>query len=127
VAAVVQSTGVAIASMAEVAEGLVVDPQRMRDNIGRTQGLIFAERAMLLLGAELGRDVAHKVLQEAAKKSTAENRTLVSVLRENPQVTACLTPAMLEQLEVPEQYLGSAEDFREALAAEFDPDDRKER
>ena len=33
VAAVVQSTGVAIASMAEVAEGLTVDTQKMRLNI----------------------------------------------------------------------------------------------
>ena len=127
VASVVQSTGVAIASMAEVAEGLIVDPRRMRDNISNTDGLIFAERAMMLLGAELGRDVAHKILQEAARKCTAEGRSLASVLIENPEVTAHLTAATLEQLEVPEQYLGSAETFRKALASESDPDDSKER
>jgi 3-carboxy-cis,cis-muconate cycloisomerase len=127
VASVVQSTGVAIASMAEVAEGLTVDPQRMRDNISNTDGLIFAERAMMLLGAELGRDVAHKILQEAARKCAAEGRSLASVLLESPEVTAHLTAATLEQLEVPEQYLGSAETFRKALASESDPDDSKER
>ena len=54
VAAVVQSTGVAIASMAEAAEGLLVDTEKMRVNIARTNGLIFAERAMMLLGTETG-------------------------------------------------------------------------
>ena len=51
-AAVVQSTGVAIASMAEVAEGLSVDAERMRANIAITNGAIFAERAMMLPGSE---------------------------------------------------------------------------
>ena len=41
VAAVVQSTGVAIASMAEAAEGLSVDTEKMRVNIESTHGLDF--------------------------------------------------------------------------------------
>jgi 3-carboxy-cis,cis-muconate cycloisomerase len=49
VASIVQSTGVSASSMAEVAEGLSVDPVRMRQNIANTKGLIFAERAMMLL------------------------------------------------------------------------------
>jgi 3-carboxy-cis,cis-muconate cycloisomerase len=61
VASVIQSTGVAVASMAEVAEGLSVDSVRMRANIDATHGVIFAERAMMLLASRLGRDVAHKL------------------------------------------------------------------
>src|SRR5690242_10631603 len=49
VAAVIQSTGVAIDSMAEVAEGLTVNEGRMRKNIEATRGTIFAEKAALLL------------------------------------------------------------------------------
>ena len=92
VAAVVQSTGVAIASMAEAAEGLSVDPEKMRENIEHTNGLIFAERAMMLLGSKLGRDVAHKILEGAARKSVNENRKLAAVLAEIPEVTAHLSP-----------------------------------
>jgi 3-carboxy-cis,cis-muconate cycloisomerase len=117
VAAVVQSTGVAVASMAEAAEGLSVDTQKMRLNIENTNGAIFAERAMMLLGAKLGRDVAHKILESAARKSAEENRNLSSVLAEIPDVTIHLGPAELKQLETPEQYLGSAEAFRRALIA----------
>ncbi len=115
VAAVVQATGVAIASMAEAAEGLSVDTERMRVNIENTNGVIFAERAMMLLGAKLGRDVAHKILEGAARKSVKEGRNLAAVLAEIPEVAVHLGPAELKQLETPEQYLGSAEAFREAL------------
>ena len=118
VAAVVQSTAVAIASMAEVAGGLSVDPQKMRLNIEKTSGAIFAERAMMMLGAKMGRDVAHNILGSAVKKSAEEGRNLSAVLAEIPEVTAHLGPAELQQLETPERYLGSAEAFRKALASE---------
>ena len=127
VATVIQSTGVATSSMAEVAEGLSVDAEKMRRNIENTNGLIFAERAMLLLGAKLGRDVAHKIVQGAARKSVDENRNLAVVLAEIPEVNAQLSAEELKQLETPEQYLGSAEAFRKALIAEpSQEDDDKE-
>ncbi len=127
VADVVQSTGVAIASMAEAAEGLSVHTEKMRLNIERTHGLIFAERAMMLLGPKLGRDVAHKVLEVAANKSVNEGRSLATVLAEISEVTAHLSSVDLKQLDAPEQYLGSAEAFRQALVAESGTDDDKER
>ena len=87
----------------------------MRANIDATKGVIFAERAMILLGSKLGRDVAHKILEEATGKSVAQGRHLVEVLAEMPQITSHIDRAALQQLEVPEQYLGSAEVFRQAL------------
>ena len=115
IASVVESTGVAASSMAEVAEGLSVDAARMRQNIANTRGLIFAERAMMLLAAELGRDVAHKLLEDATQKSIAQNKDLVAVLADLPDVSSRLNRSVLDQLAVPEQYLGSAEAFRVAL------------
>jgi len=115
VASVIQSTGLAAASMAEVAEGISVDPERMRQNIENTKGLIFAERAVKLLAAKLGRDVAHKHLEVATRASIAGNKHLSAVLGEMPEVNSRLDRSVLEQLEVPEDYLGSAETFRKAL------------
>jgi 3-carboxy-cis,cis-muconate cycloisomerase len=123
VAAVIQSTGVAIASMAEATEGLSVDLQKMRLNIENTNGAIFAERAMMLLAAKLGRDVAHKILNAAVKKSAEEGRNLSAVLAGIPEVTIHLGPAELQQLETPEQYLGSADAFRKALVSESNGED----
>jgi 3-carboxy-cis,cis-muconate cycloisomerase len=90
----------------------------MRVNIRNTNGLIFAERAMMLLGPKLGRDVAHRILEGAARKSASEGRSLSAALGEIPEVTVHLSSADLEQMEVPEQYLGSAEIFRKALVEE---------
>jgi 3-carboxy-cis,cis-muconate cycloisomerase len=124
---VIQSTAVATSSMAEVAEGLSVDTEKMRRNIENTNGLVFAERAMLLLGTKLGRDVAHKIIEGATRRSVNENRNLTAVLAEIPEVNAQLSAEELKQLETPEQYLGSAEAFRKALIAEpSQEDDDKE-
>jgi 3-carboxy-cis,cis-muconate cycloisomerase len=123
IAAAVQSTGVAIDSMSEVAEGLSVDVQKMRLNVENTNGVIFAERAMMLLGTKLGRDVAHKILEAAALKSVKEGRKLAAVLAEIPEATMHLGPDDLKLLETPEQYLGSAEAFRQALISSSGRDD----
>jgi len=115
VAAIIQATGVAASLMAEVAEGLAVDTARMRANIDATRGVIFAERAMMLLGQQLGRDVAHKILEEATRQSAAQGRRLVEVLAEMPEVTGHIDGATLRRLEEPEEYLGSAGAFRSRL------------
>jgi 3-carboxy-cis,cis-muconate cycloisomerase len=115
VASVFQSTGLAAASMAEVVEGLSVDAVRMRANIDATHGAIFAERAMMLLALKMGRDVAHKLVEQATRKSVAQKKHLSEALAEMPEVAAHIELSQLRQLEVPEQYLGSAEIFREAL------------
>jgi 3-carboxy-cis,cis-muconate cycloisomerase len=117
VAGVIQATGAAIAAMAEVADGLTVDAARMRANIEATRGTIFAEKAMMLLGDTLGRDVAHKVLEEATRQSVAQGRHLAEVLGEVHEVKNRLDPATLKRLEVPEEYLGAADVFRANLLA----------
>lgn len=121
VAAVIQGTGLAIASMAEAAEGLTVSPDRMREDIDATRGAVFAERATMLLGATLGRDAAHKLLEEATRRSAAEGRRLAEVLGEMREVTQVLDRDALADLESPEGYLGVAEVLRQRLLS---PPDR---
>jgi 3-carboxy-cis,cis-muconate cycloisomerase len=117
VAGIIQASGLAAAAMAEVAEGLSVDAMQMRANIEATCGVIFAERAMMLLGEKLGRHVAHKLLEEATRQSITEGRRLVEVLAEMPDVARHLDPLTLRELETPEQYLGMADEFRIRLLA----------
>ena len=127
VAALMQATGVAAASMAEVAEGLSVDRARMRANIDATRGVIFAERAMMLLGEKIGRDVAHNLLDEATRQSVTQGRRLYEVLGEMPEVSRHLDRETLKQIEAPEEYLGSADAFRRRLLSDAaDAGDEKE-
>jgi len=124
-AALIQSTGLAIASMAEVAEGLSVNPAKMRANIEVTHGTIFAEKAMMVLGQKLGRDTAHKLLEQATRKSIAENRRLSEVLAEIPEIAARLDAETLRNLEDPEKYLGVADEFRKRLLSTSKPGNSK--
>ena len=49
-----------------LAEGLEVDAARMRANIDITRGLLFADAAASRLGAVLGREAAHELVEHAA-------------------------------------------------------------
>ena len=89
---IVQAVGIALESMAEVAEGLTVDAARMRRNIAATEGTVFAEKAMMLLAPEVGRDAAYRAVQESIRKTGS--------------------PPDLPGLRDPDDYLGSAEAFR---------------
>ncbi|MGD0907705.1 MAG: 3-carboxy-cis,cis-muconate cycloisomerase [Candidatus Acidiferrales bacterium] len=115
IAQVIQNTGLAASSMAEAAAGLEVDAPRMRENIEKTCGVIFAERAMILLGASLGRDVAYKLLEDAVKQSMQEKKKLTEVLAAIPQVTNILSTSQIQSLDDPKNYLGAAEVFRRRL------------
>jgi 3-carboxy-cis,cis-muconate cycloisomerase len=117
IARVMEDTAVALTSMAEVAEGLRVDPSMMRANLDRTRGVVFAERAMILLGAALGRDTAHTLLERATKETTESGRKLVDVIAELPEAARVLSKQQIHTLDEPEAYLGSAEIFRQQLLA----------
>lgn len=115
VAEVIGATGVAAASMAEAAEGLDVNAVQMRANIDATRGSVFAERAAMLLGVAMDREVAQKIIEEAVRRSAAQRRKLGDVLAENPEVARVIDAKTLRDLETPEEYLGVAESLRERL------------
>jgi 3-carboxy-cis,cis-muconate cycloisomerase len=121
VAAIVEATGLASASMAEAADGLEISVVTMRDNISATKGNVFAERAMMLLGPSLGRSAAHELVQKASQRSAAERRRLSEVLGEMPEVTNVLSQQTIRALENPEEYLGIAEEFRKRLLSRHAP------
>lgn len=119
---VIQSTGVAIASMAEVAEGLTVSPTRMKENLKSTQGAIFAEKAALVLTAKLGREAAHKALEHATDPKRTRGRTLAQTLAEIPEAQA--DKKLQASLEDPEEYLGAGQTFTARLSSSTRPRQR---
>jgi 3-carboxy-cis,cis-muconate cycloisomerase len=127
VAAVIQSTGVALASMAEAAEGLVVDAKRMMQNLNATRGSIFAEKAAMILSQKLGREGAYKILEQATDSKLLRGRRLYQVLSEIPKVAAHLDGKALSQLENAQDYLGLAAEFstRSSRSTRIRPRPRK--
>ena len=71
-----------------LAKGIVVDEARMLANIGRTNGLIFADAVAGSLAEALGRHAAHTWIERAAEQVRGSDRPLQNVLRDDPAVPA---------------------------------------
>jgi 3-carboxy-cis,cis-muconate cycloisomerase len=91
----------ALAAMLDVAQGLEVDVERMRGNLGLTNGLIYAESVQMALAPTIGRDAAHALVARACRRALSENGHLRDILVSEPDVV---------------QHLG-----RERIDALFDP------
>jgi 3-carboxy-cis,cis-muconate cycloisomerase len=91
----------ALAAMLDVAQGLEVDVERMRGNLGLTNGLIYAEAVQMALAPTIGRDAAHALVARACRRALSENGHLRDILVSEPDVV---------------QHLG-----RERIDALFDP------
>jgi 3-carboxy-cis,cis-muconate cycloisomerase len=66
-----------------LAEGLVVDAERMRANIDLTRGLLFADAVAARLGTRLGREAAHRLVENAAEKVRRTGASLAEVLAQD--------------------------------------------
>jgi 3-carboxy-cis,cis-muconate cycloisomerase len=120
VSATVQSTGAAVAALASVIEGLAVDPARMRANLDATRGTIFAERAVLLLAPSLGRDRAEQLVAEAITASRRSDVPFVVALKSAAGAENAVPSGVLDGIDEPARYLGSAERFRTELLGQSD-------
>ena len=121
---IVQLAAGALDTMAEVAEGLDVHPDRMRANLDVTKGLIFAEAVQMALAPTIGRDTAHALVASACRRAVAENVHLRDILQTQPKVTAVLDRAAIANLFDPAGYLGvSAAYLARALARHPDQED----
>ncbi|MBK8904692.1 MAG: 3-carboxy-cis,cis-muconate cycloisomerase [Anaerolineaceae bacterium] len=66
---------------------LVVDEDKMRQNVAASNGLMLAEPISLALSQQLGRDAAKALVKEACQAAAAQNRHLVEVVREKTSVS----------------------------------------
>jgi 3-carboxy-cis,cis-muconate cycloisomerase len=80
----------------------------MRRNLRLTGGLIVAEAVMMALAEHTGRQEAHEIVAQAARKALEAGSTLLAQLEREPQVTRHLDQARLAALTDPANYLGSA-------------------
>jgi len=93
--------------MNNVFKNLQVYPERMRQNLERSKGLPMAEAVMTkLVEKDMGRGDAHELVRTCSMKAVGEERHLLSVLLENPQVAKILKKKELEDAMNPRNYLG---------------------
>ncbi|HXT81935.1 MAG TPA: adenylosuccinate lyase family protein [Acetobacteraceae bacterium] len=100
-----------------IAEGMVVDAERMRANLDITHGLIVSEAVMMGLAPHTGREEAHHIVKRACDVALAEKIPLADALARDPAVTARFDGAAIARLIDPARYLGSADAFIDRVTA----------
>jgi 3-carboxy-cis,cis-muconate cycloisomerase len=113
-AAVPESFALASGALAQAVlmlSGLEVHPERMRENLGVSRGLIVAEAVMMALAPFTGRQAAHDLVYAACREAAETGKPLFDVLAKVQDVATPLGLERLQALTDPANYLGSAREM----------------
>jgi len=113
-------TSGALAAIVDIAEGLEVDPVRMRVNLDATHGLVMAEAVTMALAEKIGKSEAHHLIEAASKQALAGKTHLRDVLTADPKVTAHLDARGIAGLFEPMAYQGASQALIDRLLASLD-------
>ena len=103
--------------MIELFSGIQVFPERMRQNLDLSGGLIMSEALMLELGRRIGRQRAHDAIYDAAQASVVERRSFTEALADEADVRENLDDAQIEALLDPTRYVGACGLLTDRFAA----------
>jgi adenylosuccinate lyase len=98
-----------LALMTGIVSGLWVDEERMKKNIGLTQGRCMSEAVMIALTEKgMSRQEAHEHLRVLAIKSETEKQPFKIVLLKDKKVQKLLAEEEIDKALNPRNYLGTA-------------------
>jgi 3-carboxy-cis,cis-muconate cycloisomerase len=103
-----------------LAQGLSVDPERMRANLALTRGLVTAEAVTMALAGKIGRHHAHHLVADISRQVAATGRPLADLLAENDEVARCLDRPAIARLTDPANYIGAAGDMIDRVLALYE-------
>ena len=86
--------------LAGLIDKLVIHPENMRKNLDSLGGLVFSQRVLLALTqAGMSREDSYRTVQSTAMRVWDERKDdFRTLLGQNPQVTALLTPTQLDEI-----------------------------
>ncbi len=88
----------ALNRLAGVIEKLVIYPENMLKNMNKFRGLVMSQRVLLALTqAGVSREDAYRLVQRNAMKVWEEGKDFKEELLNDPEVTAALSPAEIEE------------------------------
>jgi adenylosuccinate lyase len=95
--------------MINILRNLLVDKNRMRQNLKITKGRTMSESVMTgLIEKGMNRQEAHELLRKLTIDSERENRPFKEILSQNSGIQKFLTSKDIENALKPEKYLGTA-------------------
>ena len=108
----------ALGPLTGVAEGLVVNTARMRQNIDATNGLVMAESVAMALTPSVGREAAISLVEAAIQRALDQRIQLRAALAGDAEVSRHLTPPLLDQIFSLDDHVKAAERLVERALAE---------
>lgn len=92
--------------MIYIVNGMVVNTEKMRENLEITKGLVFSQRILLDLVGRFGlsREDAYSIVQENSMKCWEGEKTFRELLGEDARIASRLTESELAELFNPEYY-----------------------
>jgi 3-carboxy-cis,cis-muconate cycloisomerase len=114
---IVRLTAGALHQMTETAPRLEIDPERMKQNLEATRGLIYAEAVTMALAKEIGKADAHQLVEAASGRAIKQKRHFREILSDDSQISKHISKRALAELFDPHNYLGEAEAFVDKVVA----------
>jgi 3-carboxy-cis,cis-muconate cycloisomerase len=112
-------TGGAAFALREALEGLEVRPDRMRENLDASGGLLMAESLVTALAGQVGRRRARELIDAAAVGALDGERPLRDELIADKEVSGALSEAEIDRALDPAGYLGAADTFVDRALSRF--------
>ncbi len=112
----VELVGDILSRLALLFDGIDVKPDRMRQNLDLSGGLIMSENIMLALGERVGRQRAHDIVYEHAQDAAVQNVAFRDLLISDEEVRRHLSEAELDALLDPASYTGACGEIARAQA-----------
>lgn len=98
-----------------LSENLVVNAEKMRENVAASNGLMLAEALNLALAPHIGRDEAKQQIKAAGELAVSQKRHLVDVVREQSNA-----PLDWDALRDEGAYLGVSDQFIDRVLHEVE-------
>jgi adenylosuccinate lyase len=109
--------GAALAMSMQLLDGLVVNEERMAENLRLQKDFMFSEALMISLGENLGKMSAHTVVYEAAMTAHTKGTSIIDQLLTHPAVSKHHTRQSLDAITDPRRHLGEAGSMTDAIVA----------
>jgi len=100
-----------------ILENLVVDENKMRENLNLGGGLLMSEAVMMGLAPQIGKKQAHDLVYTAAGKAWDNGISLKEALLGDGEITNLLSESEIDELIDPINYTGVAGEMVDAVLA----------
>lgn len=99
---------------------LIVNKDKMRENLEITQGLILSQRLTFYLADKIGKDTANDLMHDVAKYALENNISLKDAALKNEIVSQNITKETLINILNPETYIGLAAEQAKLIIEEIE-------